>query len=260
MQRALALVLSALMTATACGGPKFSASDATAGSSAGGLGSTSAGMAGESGAPAMSQGGQAGSGGSSADAGETSSGTAGESAMAGAAGASGELGCTALGGHELAGHCYVDATTKSVIFTEAVAACAELANEAGRAGHLLVLDSAEEQAFVLSQFLIEYTDISDAWLGLTCDSTHYPEFTSCYCINCDASQRGEKRAAWAWVDGTKADFGWTGKNPDGEGRCSALAYNPVNTTWGWVDRNCSKATHQLAGYPAHDYRTICELE
>lgn len=150
-------------------------------------------MAGESGAPAMSQGGQAGSGGSSADAGETSSSTTGESAMAGAAGASGALDCTALGGHELAGHCYVDATTKSVIFAEAVAACAELANEAGRAGHLLVLDSVEEQAF-------------------------------------------------------------------GEGRCSAFAYNPANTTWGWVDRNCSKATHQLAGYPAHDYRTLCELE
>jgi hypothetical protein len=88
----------------------------------------------------------------------------------------------------------------------------------------------------------------------------YPEFTSCYCTDCDASQRDEKRAAWAWLDGSTAAFGWTGQNPDGEGRCSAFAYNPSNTTWGWVDRNCTKATHQLTGYPVHDYRTICELE
>jgi hypothetical protein len=254
MKRAVALALSAMLTAIACSGPSFSGGDAAAG----GAGATSAGMAGESGEPAMSRGGQA-AGGASSDAGETSS-TAGESATAGAAGASGALDCAERGGHELAAHCYVDVTTKSVAYAEAVAACAELASEAGRPGHLLVLDSVEEQAFVLLQFLSTFTDVSDAWLGLTCDSTQYPEFTSCYCTNCDASQRDEKRAAWAWLDGTKADFGWVGQNPDGEGRCSAFAYNSANTTWGWVDRSCTKATHQLTGYPVHDYRTICELE
>jgi len=262
MQRAVALALSAIVAASACGGPSFSGNDATAGSPTGGADSASSGAAGESGAAASSQGGQASSGGASADAGEPSASSAGESASAGAAGAaaSGAVACAELGGHEFGAHCYVDATAKSLVYAEAVASCVKLATDAGRAGHLLVLDSLDEQAFVLLQFLSELTDVSDAWLGLTCDSTQYPEFTSCYCINCDSTQRDERRAAWAWLDGSTAAFGWTGQNPDGEGRCSAFAYNPANTTWGWVDRNCTKATHQLAGYPVHDYRTICELE
>jgi hypothetical protein len=211
----------------------------------------------EAGASAMPQGGQASSGASSSGAGETSSSVAGESSVAGAAGAGGTPDCAALGGHDFATHCYVDVTTTSVAYAEAVAACVALASQAGRPGQLLVLDSPEEQTFVLTQFLSELTD---AWLGLTCNAIRHPEFTDCYCTNCDASQRVEKRRLWAWLDGSTTTFGWVGQNPDGEGRCSALAYNPANSTWGWVDRNCSKTTHQLTGYPVHDYRTICELE
>jgi hypothetical protein len=259
MERAVALVLSALsavLTANACGGASFSEGDTPAG----GTGSTSAAAAGESGAPGMAHGGQASDGGTFGGAGDTSPTSAGESSNAGAAGTSAVLGCSELGGHEFLAHCYVDVTTKSVSYAEAVASCAKLSSEALRTGQLLVLDSVEEQAFVLLQFMSDFTDASDAWLGLTCDSTQYPQFTSCYCINCDASQRAEKRAAWTWLDGSKADFGWVGQNPDGAGRCSAFAYNPSNSTWGWVDRDCTKTTHQLTGYPAHDYRTICELE
>lgn len=259
MERAVALVvsaLSALAMAAACGGPKFSGGEG----SAGGSDSTSAGMDSEAGASGMPQGGQAGYGGGSSDAGDASSSTAGESSNAGAAGAGGSLDCAELGGHEFAAHCYVDVTTKSVAYVEAVALCAELSLEAGRPGQLLVLESSEEQMFVLSQFLSAFTDASDAWLGLTCNAIKYPDFTSCYCLNCDASQRLERQSLWAWLDGSTATFGWVGQNPDGAGRCSALAYNSANSTWGWVDRDCAKTTHQLSGYPVHDYRTICELE
>lgn len=250
-----------MLTATACGGASFSAADAVAGSDAGGSDSTLAGMANHSGAPAMAQGGQASSGGSLADAGETSTSTAGETSIAGAAGAGpdGALDCATLGGTEFSAHCYVDVTTESVPYAAAVASCAKLSRQAGRPGQLLVLDSPEEQTFVLSKLLNAFNDVGDAWLGLACDATQYPEFTSCFCTNCDASQRAEKRAAWVWLDGSDADFGWVGQNPDGEGRCSALAHNPSNNTWGWVDRNCLKTSHELTGYPAHDYRTICEL-
>jgi hypothetical protein len=245
-----------MLTANACGGTSFSGVDTPAG----GSGATSAGMAGESGGPAMSHGGQATDGGKFSGAGDTASGSAGDSSNAGAAGAGAVLDCTELGGHEFSAHCYVDVTTESVAYAEAVASCAKLSSRASRTGQLLVLGSIEEQAFVLLQFLSDFTDVSDAWLGLTCDSTQYPDFTSCYCTNCDDSQRAKKRAAWAWLDGSNTDFGWIGQNPNGEGRCSAFAYNPSISSWGWVDRSCTKTTHQLTGYPAHDYRTICELE
>jgi hypothetical protein len=178
----------------------------------------------------------------------------------GAAGTPALPDCAALGGRELGQHCYVDITTESLAYADAVTSCSGLAVGSGRPGQLLVLDSQAEQDFVRQEFLVELTDKSDAWLGLTCSPLDYPEFSSCYCKDCDALQRTEKRALWSWLDGTSAAFGWVGQNPDGAGRCSALAFNSSNSTWGWVDRDCTKTTHQLTGYPVHDYRTICELE
>jgi hypothetical protein len=246
----------ALVAFTACGGASFTGADPVTGGTGGG------GMSGHAGEPVTSAGGDptpaggVGLGG----AGEPHDTVAGETGDAGAAGDSGSFNCQALGGKELADHCYVDITTESLPQAAAVAACPALTGPDDRAGHLLVLDSEEEQMFILEQFLEPLTDVSDAWLGLSCDATMYPDLTGCYCADCDEAQLAKKRGVWRWVDGTTADFGWIGKNPNGEGRCSALAYNSTNFSWGWVDRNCNKATHQLTGYPVHDYRVICELE
>jgi hypothetical protein len=137
-----------------------------------------------------------------------------------------------------------------------MAACEALAQRVGRRGELLMLDSRAEQAFVIAQFLTETTD---AWLGLSCSSKQHSDLTECYCTECEDGLLLEKRAAWTWLDGSSSSFGWSGNNPDGGGRCSALAFNNINATWGWVDRGCLSITHQLVGYPAHSYRVLCEL-
>lgn len=183
-------------------------------------------------------------------------GDGGEPSSGGAGGGGNPLDCSQLHGKTFGEHCYVDVTTESIHQADADAACVALARTADRAAHLLVLDSREEQAFIVQTFLNE---VRDAWLGLTCSSTKHPELTDCYCVDCADTLLLSKRAVWSWLDGSTATFGWSGNNPDGGGRCSALAYNPTISVWGWVDRSCLSTSHQLEGYPLHSYRVICEL-
>jgi len=113
---------------------------------------------------------------------------------------------------------------------------------------------------VLRQFLVHYTDVSDAWLGLTCNELVQPDIEACYCSGCTKALLAEKQQAWAWLGGASSTFGWVNANPNGGYRCAALAYNPDTTIWGWVDRPCDKTSIvPISGHP-HDYRTICELE
>lgn len=249
-----------LSAAAACTGSKFTTPDPAAGGSAG------------SEAPGGKMGGGDAGAGEVSGAGGTGQSGAGPSEEAGGAnpnhdplesgGAGGESGrvdfdCTAEHGVRFEGHCYVDLTVQSVHQVDAAAACEAFALRTGRTGELLRLDSPEEQAFVIEQFLTETTD---AWLGLTCSSKTHADSNECYCQSCDDAQLLEKRAAWTWPDGSSSGFGWIGKNPDGEGRCSALAFNNSNDRWGWVDRVCLSTSHQIEPYPLHGYRVLCEME
>jgi len=168
--------------------------------------------------------------------------------------------CTALRGSTFGGHCYVDASVDSVSAQQAVATCKQLAADASVAGHLLVLDSSEEQSFVLRQFMIPFTDVNDAWLGLTCSELDQPDIEACYCSGCTKTLLAEKQKSWTWLGGASSTFGWVNANPNGGFRCAALAYNPETTIWGWVDRPCDKASIiPIVGHP-HGYRTLCEFE
>jgi hypothetical protein len=246
------LLLVGLVGAVACGGSAFSnkgsgaEGDASGGRGSAGLMSSAAG-AGELG------GGAGGEVGGIAAGGKADAGTGGE----GAADSGGNvLTCAELDGLDYADHCYVDVTTDSVNQLGAVAGCDALAARAGRAASLLVLGTPEEQAFVIGSFLSETTD---AWLALTCSSAAHPVLTDCYCQDCEDGLLLEKRGQWSWADGSAASFGWSGNNPDGAVRCSALAYNQTISTWGWVDRSCLSTTHRIDDLAPHRYRVICEL-
>lgn len=246
----------ALVAAGACGGGTFSGdgsvagggsaqAGAPAGSSQGAQGGNAAGAQGGNAAGALS--------GGTAEGGEPSLAEAG---AAGAGGVSGTLDCSALNGKIFAEHCYADVTVESVTQVDAVTSCATLAGKTGAHAQLLVLDSPAEQSFIVENFLSEVTD---AWLGLTCSSTEHADLDECFCVDCEDALLLEKRAEWSWLDGSSSTFGWSGKNPDGGGRCSALALNPTTERWGWVDRTCLSTSHQLTGFPPHGYRVICEL-
>lgn len=256
-----------------CTGEAFSAKDhgsnsAETGGSSGRAGS--GGAAGDGGRGGTS--GRDGSGGSSGDeasggdqgtvggaAGDTSAGASGGS-RASDAGDGGAGACEAHAAAEFAGHCYVDVTSGSSTEPEAEAACAELASRIQHPGHLLVLDSAAEQKFILERFLVAFTDRSDAWLALTCHELDQPDIGACYCVGCDAAELLEKQQAWKWIDDSSATFGWINQNPNEGLRCAALGYNSSLTIWGWVDRRCDESTFMLTGQAPHDYRTICEFE
>lgn len=193
-----------------------------------------------------------------------SAGVTGEGASAGAAGAPAELDsirCDDLNGSVFEHHCYVDASEGTQAMLAAQNSCANLALSVDRPGHLLVLDSEEEEKFVLRQFMDGLANVSDAWLALTCDDIELPQFTSCYCVEneCSADELLEKRHAWRWSEGSPTYLHWIDPNPNGGGRCAALAYHPTNS-WGWVDRACKDKTFTLKDQPEHTYRTICELE
>ena len=168
--------------------------------------------------------------------------------------------CPALHGEEFGGHCYVDATAESISEQQAVDACVQLQTEHQVSGHLLVLDSAEEQSFVLKRFLVPFTDVSDAWLGLTCNELDHPDINDCYCSGCSKAMLAEKQGAWAWLGGAPSTFGWVNGNPNAGDRCAALGYNPESTIWGWVDRPCDKISISPISGHTHGYRTLCELE
>ena len=174
--------------------------------------------------------------------------------------ATGGVDCGALHGEEFGGHCYVDATVESSSAQQAVVACLQLASEHQVSGHLLVLDSAEEQGFVLKKLLVSFTDVSDAWLGLTCNQLDRPDINDCFCSGCSKAMLAEKQLAWAWLGGESSNFGWINGNPNGGYRCAALAYNPDSTIWGWVDRPCDKVSFSPSAGHTHGYRTVCELE
>jgi len=246
------LLGTALSAAVACSGSEFSGDSRQSGgrSADGGQAGAYSILAGAGGQSLMaSSGGEAGRapGGAGGDDG-------GES---GAGGGAGSSPCAGLGGKEFERHCYVDVTAESVHQVDALAACAALADSSGREVELLTLETPEEQAFVIAEFLSETTD---AWLGLSCSSTKHADLTDCYCTSCEDGLLLEKRAAWTWPNGSSSSFGWSGKNPDGEGRCSALALNNANDRWGWVDRVCLSTNHQVEAYPVHSYRVLCEVQ
>ncbi len=184
----------------------------------------------------------------------------GAGAEAGTGGAA-EPTCSLLGGVERPdGHCYVDISVGTATQPEALLACAELA--VGRSAHLLVLDTQEEQDFILKTFMLQFQNVSDAWLGLTCSARTHPEISDCHCEGCSSEDLQQKQAAWSWLDGTTASFGWVNGNPNATVRCAALGYNPSPDVeaWGWVDRACNlDQVTPIANNP-HTYRTICELE
>lgn len=204
---------------------------------------------------------QGGRGGAPAAPGGAGASVGGET-EAGAGGAGEALSCSVLGGVERDdGHCYLDVTTVSATQPAAVAACAALTLD-GRPAHLLVLDTAAEQDFVLERFLLQFQDVSDAWLGLTCAADSHPDSADCYCKDCSDDALLQKQQAWSWLDGTSATFGWVNANPNSAARCAALAFNPTTTllNWGWVERACDLTeVTPIAEHP-HTYRTICEID
>ena len=239
------------MAAGACGGAAFSGDGSVAGG-----GNAQAGAA--AGSSAGSQGGNAAGApsGGTVEGGEPSLAEAGAPSSAGASGMSGTLDCSALNGKTFAEHCYADVTVESVTQVDAVTGCAALAGKSSSQAQLLVLDSPAEQSFIVENFLSELTD---AWLGLTCSSTQHADLNECFCVDCEDALLLQKRAVWSWLDGSSSTFGWSGNNPDGNGRCSALAFNPTTEKWGWVDRTCLSTSHALPGFMPHSYRVICEL-
>jgi hypothetical protein len=255
--------------ALSCSGKPFTSGEASGGATADG--SNALGGAG-SGFVASAAGASIAGGGTSAvsdagtsavsDAGTSAVSDAGTSAVsdAGAGNSPDGLDCAVFHGEEFGGHCYVDATVESNSAQQAVAACLQLASEHQVLGHLLVLDSAEEQGFVLNRLLLPFTDVSDAWLGLTCNQLDRPDINDCYCSGCSKALLAEKQATWAWLGGASSTFGWINGNPNGGYRCAALAYNPELTIWGWVDRPCDKISFSPSAGHTHGYRTVCELE
>jgi hypothetical protein len=254
-------------------GGSGSAGGSDAGTSA--MGDAGASAMGDAGASAMADAGASAMGGAGASAmggaGASGMGGAGASAMGGAGASAGGnagagnspagLACTALNGKGFGGHCYIDVTVESVTAPQAVLACAQLRVQHYATGHLLVLDSAEEQSFVLKQFLVPFTDISDAWLGLTCDERTHPTIGDCFCADCSKDLLAEKQAAWTALGGASPTFGWINGNPNNAYRCAALGYNADLTIWGWVDRPCDRVSYApTAGSKTHGYRTLCELE
>ena len=248
---------------SSCGGEEFTSNQAVAGSAAGGASDTGGvpGAGGQGAAPNAGSGSIITEGGSfNGGAGTFGNGEAGN-AVNGDAGAGNAMShCTALEGMEFKGHCYVDATILSTSQAQAAATCEERSLDGKVSGHLLVLDSVEEQNFILEQFMVPFTDVSDAWLGLTCSELAHPDINGCYCMGCTKAELAEKQRAWAWLREASSTFGWINGNPNGGFRCAALAYNPDLTVWGWVDRPCDKASvTSLPGHP-HAYRTLCEFE
>lgn len=240
------LVVSSALVAS-CRGSAFHTSDEEPPAAAGTRGEAGQGGAAEGGGGALSAG-----------AGSLLGGGAGDAGSFGGGGAPSD--CARLLGQELNQHCYIDVTTESVTQARAVEACASLAVVDGREAHLLVLDTPAEQTFILNRFLRDFTDESDAWLGLACTAAEHPEVGDCYCTACTAEELLKKQEAWSWLDGTRATFGWVNNNPNAASRCAALAYNPEVMVWGWVERQCDQAmVTPIAGHP-HTYRTICELE
>jgi len=243
----------------ACGGDAFKANE-EAGATGGASGEA---LGGQSGSVAAA--GQLSGGAPPAQAGTDGADAAGSAGLAdaGAAGAVNSAGgCEALGGVAFGAHCYVDISIEGTTATQAsaVKSCRAFGTSAQRASHVLVLDSRNEESFVLETFMAGLENVSDAWLGLTCDEELRPDVTSCYCSDCKSSELETKREAWTWLDGSSTTFGWIGANPDNGFRCAALGFNPLIAMWGWADRNCSNATFTLTDYPTHTYRTICELE
>jgi hypothetical protein len=255
----------AMALAGACGGREFTSSAAEGGAGGhlaeGGVANNdTAGASSEAGGASQSvDSGGEGFAGSPTD----PMGSAGAGQAGGSGGSVNAPTCQQLNGFVYEQHCYVDATVESFTQPQAEEACANVAREAERPGHLLVLDTVAEQSFILKQFLAAFTDKSDAWLALTCSETEQPDFAACHCGNsCGADALLVVRKVWKWVDESSATFGWVLTNPNGGGRCSALGYNPATLAWGWVDRNCAKNSFQQSSgmYPAHSYRTLCELE
>jgi len=254
--------LSCGLGALSCNGAVFTSAEASGGTAGAGLGALGGSAGGAStamsGASGVSDAGASGV----SDAGAPGVSDAGASGVSDAGGGNspGGFDCAALHGEEFGGHCYVDATVDSSSAPQAVMACLQLASEHQSSGHLLVLESAEEQSFVLKRLLVPFTDVSDAWLGLTCNQLDRPDINDCYCSGCSKAMLAEKQQAWAWLGGASSTFGWINGNPNGGYRCAALAYNPESTIWGWVDRPCDKASFSPGAGHMHGYRTICELE
>src|SRR5262245_10418018 len=102
---------------------------------------------------------------SAASAGGSAQASSGGDGAGGAA--SGGAGGTARAGGRCegsthAGHCYVDLTSGTSTWTAALAACANYALDTGTKAHLVVVDSLDEDDFVVFTFLQATQDTQDA--------------------------------------------------------------------------------------------------
>jgi hypothetical protein len=164
-------------------------------------------------------------------------------------------------GVEFGPHCYVDLTgAATATWQTARASCTAYGQSIGAVADLAILESAREESFVIATFLQETASTEDAWIGLHCDELTHPDVGDCYCVGgcADDASLEAKRANWTWIDNSGVTFtDWQALNPNGDGRCAALAFHP--DIWGFVDRSCAADTFVDVGGQTHTYRTICEI-
>jgi hypothetical protein len=209
--------------------------------------STAAGGA-QSGA-SVTVGGSGGSAGTGSTGGAGTGGTTDGGAATGGSPAQVGFDCSELGGQQFGEHCYVEKRDVSWNADVAGSECYQLGLAYNATAYLLVIDGAEEQAWILSAWVMPTELTSDIWLGLRCSESDHPDAVDC----------GDEttRANWSWSPGGSYADGWKVSDPDGDGRCAALFTDPLTGT-GWVDRDCGATSVQQA--VTRTYRVICEIE
>jgi hypothetical protein len=161
--------------------------------------------------------------------------------------------CIERGGQQFGQHCYIEKRDVSWNADIATSECHELGLAYDRNAYLLVIDSAEEQDWILSAWVAPTELTSDIWLGLRCQESEHPDAADCGCFGCDEAAR----ANWSWSSDVGYAEGWKVNDPDGDGRCAALFTDPLTGT-GWVDRDCAATSVQQD--VTRTYRVICEIE
>ena len=205
------------------------------------------------GGASATMGGTGGSAGTGATGGAGTGGGADGGAADGGSPAQVGFDCTERGGQQFGEHCYIEKRDVSWNADVASSECYQLGLAYDAQAYLLVIDSAEEQAWVLSAWVAPTELTSDLWLGLRCSESEHPDAVECGCWSCDDSTR----ANWSWLSGGSYADGWKVNDPDGDGRCAALFTDPLTGT-GWVDRDCAATSVQQG--VTRTYRVICEIE
>ncbi len=105
---------------------------------------------------------------------------------AGAGGAWNGTDCEALDGQEFEGHCYVDVDCRTHVIQSEAGSGVQRAGRVSTSARVTCWFStrARSKSSSSKQFLVEYTDESDAWLALTCPELDQPDINACYCAGC----------------------------------------------------------------------------